>query len=332
VAAWYPEGRADQAHFAKVFAEARGDGGPQTGERLLGVVEDPDQPAIVRATALDLLSRHASPEQAKRAARILDDPSPLVRSAALATQRSRPAPDRLREVAPLLSDPVRSVRIEAARQLLDIRNVRYPQDLLRDYRSAMQEYQKTLIAKADFPEVQQAIAGVALALENYPAAMGAFREAIRQDPQMVDSWIMLARLDLARGDAQSAAKTLRKAVALNPSQVVLYQWLGRSMWTAGDTKSAIETLEAARDLEPDNPAIGADLGVFLSIDGRHDQALPLLEEAYAAGVSDAEVLRQQVVSQHALGRDKAARETLEELSRTHPGHPFVGQLEDLLED
>jgi predicted CXXCH cytochrome family protein len=331
VAGWYPAGGGGRPHFASVFAKARGEGDVDTGPRLLEIAQDPDQPAIVRATALDLLARHASPEHAARAAVFLEDENPLVRAAALASQRARPPADRLRDVTPLLSDPARSVRTEAARQLLDLRNVRYPDDLLRDYRVAMREYQESLAAKADFPEVQQAIAGLALTLGNHPAAMGAFREATRLDPQMVDSWIMLGRIDLARGDAETAAKTLRRGAALNPEQAVLHQWLGRALWTASDAAAAIAALETARKLRPDDAAIAADLGIFLSMNGDHEKALPLLEEVRAAGISDPDVLRQQAFSQHAGGLDKGAQETLEALRRLHPGHPYIAELQAILE-
>ena len=52
----------------------------------------------------------------------------------------------------------------------------------------MREYQRSLVAKADFPESQMVIAGTALVLRNLLAAEHAFAEAVTLDPQLTRAW------------------------------------------------------------------------------------------------------------------------------------------------
>ncbi|MFC6688899.1 hypothetical protein [Jhaorihella thermophila] len=48
-----------------------------------------------------------------------------------------------------------------------------------------------------FPETHMVIGGTALTMRNTPAALGAFREAVRMDPQREEAWVMLARITAA---------------------------------------------------------------------------------------------------------------------------------------
>ena len=80
----------------------------------------------------------------------------------------------------------------------------------------MREYQQALLAKADFPEAQLAIAGTALVQRNFTGAEQAFAEAVRMDPQLVEAWVMLARIRAAEGRVTDAESTLRSAMAANP--------------------------------------------------------------------------------------------------------------------
>ncbi len=107
------------------------------------------------------------------------------------------------------------------RAILDILAARAPPTLARSARRAIGEYQRSLAAKADFPETQLAIAGTALVFRNFRVADRAFFEAVRMDPQRVDAWAMIARLRAAQGDVESATNALLDGLAANPNDVNL---------------------------------------------------------------------------------------------------------------
>jgi cytochrome c-type biogenesis protein CcmH/NrfG len=60
-------------------------------------------------------------------------------------------------------------------------------------------------------------------MRNLPAAEGAFREAVRLDPQQIEAWVMLARIAAATQGAAAARAVLDEALALNPEDATLQQ-------------------------------------------------------------------------------------------------------------
>ncbi|MCG8082905.1 MAG: tetratricopeptide repeat protein, partial [Candidatus Thiodiazotropha taylori] len=57
-----------------------------------------------------------------------------------------------------------------------------------------------------------------------PAAISAFSQAVEMDPQLIQAWIMLARIKAAVGQTSEAKQTLRKAVQANPDNKELQQF------------------------------------------------------------------------------------------------------------
>ncbi len=214
----FPDTGSGPAHYAMAFSAARqGQTDPAIADALIETALSSAQPGIVRATALDLLRRYATPEIAGQTAGLLRDPDPLVRAAAILPQRAAPANIRIERIGPLLQDARRSVRIAAAHGLLDVLAARSSPMLASAAHRALGEYQRSLAAKADFPETQLAIAGTALVFKNYRAAEAAFVEAARLDPQRADAWAMIARLRAALGDVQGAVQALGDGLAANPN-------------------------------------------------------------------------------------------------------------------
>ena len=93
--------------------------------------------------------------------------------------------------------------------------------LARFARQAIEEYRRSLTAKADFPGIQIAIAGTAMVFKKFRAAEQAFLEAVRLDPQRVNAWAMIARLRAAKGDAEGATRALHNGLAANPNDADL---------------------------------------------------------------------------------------------------------------
>ena len=286
VAEWYPEGRSGTPHFASLFAEARTQLKPSTQRHLMAYAADQANPSILRASALDYLRRRPSQEAASAAAPFLADDDPTVRAAAVALQRPLPAADRVQRLLPALSDEMRAVRIEAARSLLDALGQPVPRQVGQLIQSAAIEYQRSLVAKADFPEIQMALGGTALTLRNLPAAEQAFAEAVRMDPQLANGWVTLARLQLQRDPAE-AEETLRHAVSAVPDNVVLLQMLGLLLVERGDDWRAVE----------------------------------VLSRAVAQGAGSPEIVFGLLRSQLAIGDIRAAERGVIRLELMHPGSP-----------
>lgn len=330
VKVWYPNGRSGEPHYGQVFAEARRDMVDSVQGQLIALALNTDQPGIVRATALHLIASTPTAAAADRTAILLEDSDPAVRGAAIRVQSAASPPVRAQRIVPRLSDRMRSVRIQAARNLLDIPVARYPPAIAKSLRDAMREYQASLMAKADFPEVQMAIAGTALALRNLPAAEQAFGEAATMDPQRADAWMMVARLQVQRGALDEARASLEQAVAANPSDGVLHQSLGNLLVMAGKNSKAVAPLEQAAHLMPDDATVAADLGVVLSNLGEHGRAVDVLQEVVGSMAETADTLYALIVSLVALGDLTAAEPVVRKLEVEYPASPLGRQARQLV--
>lgn len=220
ISARFPDNAHRKAHFAGVFTQARQSAG-SAGEDLLAIAEHTGFPAIVRASALDLLRQRATLDQVRRALPLLDDASPLIRSAAVSLVSRLPRGQRFAAAEPALQDPSRSVRIAAARQILGAPAANASDAGRAAAGRASREWQDSLRAKLDFPETHMALGGTAMALRNPRAAIRAFEEVTIVDPQHVDAWIMQIRLHAETGGLAAAHTALQKALVAVPNNSAL---------------------------------------------------------------------------------------------------------------
>ncbi|MEE4187820.1 MAG: multiheme c-type cytochrome [Roseobacter sp.] len=221
IAQWYPDSDNRGRHFGQTIAAGRND---LTGsvDELAALAEYAALPGIVRATALEMLTSAGTAELATRLAPLLVDPDPMVRTAAVGIQRWAPINDRAERLVATLSDPVKSARIAAAREFLNIPTERMPQSMTRALGSAMRDWQGTLLATADYPETQIVLGGIGLTTRRMEAALQAFGEATELDPQRTDAWVIMVRIHAAMGNRDAALETVNRAIEVNPDAVELF--------------------------------------------------------------------------------------------------------------
>lgn len=220
IAAWFPDSAHRGAHYGETFALARNNPAPVQGD-LAAIALDKAQSGLVRATALYLMQPLAAPAIADQVAPLLDNDDPLVRAGAAVLQRGADEQTRANRLMPLLGDPMKSVRIAAAKQMLDV-----PPSVLRPSQRALVQnatgdWQRSLATKLDYPETHLVLGGMALSLRNLTAAERAFFEVVSLDPQRSEAWVMLVRLAEAQAGADAARKTLDQALGLNPDDAAL---------------------------------------------------------------------------------------------------------------
>jgi len=116
----------------------------------------------------------------------------------------------------VLSDPVRAVRIAAAKSVIDV----VPRDMTRSQfqvvGTAIQDWQRSLGARLDFPETHLVLGGLALTMRNAPAAERAFREVVALDPQRPEAWPMLVQLAQINRGVEAAKQVLEEALTRVP--------------------------------------------------------------------------------------------------------------------
>jgi tetratricopeptide (TPR) repeat protein len=221
---WFPNSDHRGPHFSETFAMAQEFPGKVAAD-LETIALSPDQPGLVRATALFLMQPIVSPELADRLAPLLRHEDPLVRGAAAVMQRGAPPEIRAQRLLPVLADPMQSVRIAAAKQMIDMSASQMTPSQRAASGEALSDWQKSLASRLDFPETHLVLGGMALALRNPQAAQRAFREAVAMDPQRAEAWSILVQLAYQSGGLSAARTVLREALSAVPDHPEFLQML-----------------------------------------------------------------------------------------------------------
>jgi tetratricopeptide (TPR) repeat protein len=291
-------------------------GTPGAALALLELLES-QAPPIVRATALGLLERYPGARANLRFAASLEDPDPLVRHAALGWLETLPPTQRALGRA-RLSDPVRAVRIEAARVLLDTRDV--PLGPERD--AAEAEFEAAQRALLDRPEARLNLARLLSARDKAAGAEHELRAALRIDPAYVPAAVNLAELVRERSEPEAEA-LLREALDAAPRSAPLEHTLGLALVRQGRREEALEWLTRAATHAPEEPRFGYVLAIALDDAGRRAEALAELERVRAESPWFRDAHLALASYQQAGGDVAAATRTLAELAAINPDDPAL---------
>jgi len=329
IAEWFGPER--PRHFAPVLAMGRARM-PEALGALAGLSADvADTPAIVRATALELLRGYGN-QALQVAVGSLADPDPLVRAAAAGALDGLPAQARVVLLTPLLSDPLRAVRIEAGRALSSLAKDEIPAEHAAALESAVAEFVAAQDAQADLPSAHLNLGIFHAGREEWASAEADYRTALRLDPSFLPARFNLANLLNGRGRNADAERVLRDGLELHPADGELYFSLALLLAEMKRMDEAADAMTAAARIQPDRTRVHYNLGLLLKEVGRQGEAEVALEEAMARAPQDPDPVHALVLIykdrdewQRALPLaeklvvlrrgDPASRELLEEVRR-----------------
>ncbi len=278
IAKWTGKKPVGYQNFAEAL-HAGSVGAPGTRDALQTITDDPAQPAMVRASAIDRLARWLTPETLSSAVNALNDTDPLVRLAAVEALSATDPATRLRYLPRMLTDPVRSVRIEAARALAGPDESRIPAAQRDAFAKALAEYVAVQTYNADRPEGHLNLGNLHAIRGDPNRALAEFEKAIEIDPRSVEARVNLADLHRARGADGEAETVLRKGIALEPRAAPLHHALGLALVRQKQTAAAVRELGEAAKLAPANARYAYVYAVALHDTGRPQDALRALKAA-----------------------------------------------------
>ncbi len=290
---WYGSRRAQRGvsvtHYGEVLAAGR-QSVPGTDIPLGALVGDPEQPAIVRATAASLLGRYGTSPAREAIVRALTDTEPLVRMAAaevvgvIGVPQGDPVPIHL------LADEVRSVRLQAARTLAGTPRggLTVSQQVSLD--NAVNEYIQSQLVSADWPSAHLNIGAVDASRGRLEAAERAFRTAIRIGSWYTPAYANLADLYRFLGRDAEGEILLREALTLAPDEAALHHALGLLLIRATRPDEALMELARAAELDPSNARYPYIYAIALQSDGQTRRSLELLEQTLDSHPYDRDVL------------------------------------------
>lgn len=252
----------------------------------------------------------------------LAEPSPLVRVATARAFNQAPASIRVVHLAPLLSDSNKAVRIAAARGFISLPAKSISPNDRMSLRSALQEFQSSLISNADHPNTQMALAGLALSFKNVNAAKAATSAALSLDPQLTDAWIMRAKIDIALQRPDLVEKTLAQAKSKIPNSPIIFRFSANYLASQRQYKNALRDIEMATSLSANDWATRLDHAAILGQSGNHEKALELLDNLLSKNNNDLDALYMKAVAQIGLNKEIDARATVLRLLTQNPAYPI----------
>ena len=288
---------------------------------LRGVVSDPQQPAIARASAVSLLGRYPGPASSDLLHAALRDASPLVRAAAVEALSGEPPEQRSRWLLPLASDPIRTVRIEAAQALAGIPLTDASAAEREALARATAEYLAAQQFNADRPEAHGNLGLYYARIGQQQRAQAEFERALAIDPGFVPAAVNLADLYRARGEEAQAESVLRAALPASHDDASLHYALGLSLARQQRMPEALAQLQQAAKLGPGDPRYAYVYGVALHSAGKQAEGIAVLAVAHAKFAGDPEILQALATMERDRGRNAAARDYARELVKLTPDDP-----------
>lgn len=315
-------------HYGKIFRAARR-GKPDVLEELVTLAGDGQQPAIVRATAVDELAAYGAPALPTLEAALADD-SALVRASAAPIFAQAPVGPRVQRLLPLLEDPRRAVRDEALKALAGVPPSALPAAHREAFRRDMADYAQRLRDNADLPGNRLNLAVFLARDGRIDEAMAHYRQALAMDPYFAPARVNLVTLASTRGESDTAERVLREGLALDAMPAAdrghLAYLLALLLIEEGKPRDGLRWLETAADLRPDDARVRYNQGLLLLRLNRRDEARVALEAGLERRPEDPDLLYALVYLHATANELPQAREYLGRLREVRPNDQRLARL------
>ncbi len=317
VARWFGPERRQETHYGEVLAAARARD-PKAAPALMALARDAAQPAIVRASAVELLAGYG-PEAVEAIDLASSDPEEIVRLSAARSLDALPFELRIDPARRALADPRRAIRLEAARSLGPLASDFLGPAGRNALRTALGEYEAAQLAAADIGPSHHNLALLAESGGDPQRAEREYRTALRLDPGFQPARVNLATLlnKLRRND--EALTLLREARERAPDDGEIHYSLGLLLAEEGQLEAAEVELARASELLGGRGRVRYNHGLALQQLGRSQEALVELTAALAAMPGDRDVLRALVMLHAQANEWERALPHARALAEHHPG-------------
>jgi tetratricopeptide (TPR) repeat protein len=308
VVKWYGPSRTRGSVWVQAIAPGRRwDAGADV--QLVDTIRSPSTPAIVRATALDVLTHFPEAARLELIESNLRDPDPLVRRAALGLLFTVEPKKRWALGSPLLADPVRTVRLEAVSELAGLpAGLSLAPAERGNFDRAVEEYRAAQALNADRADSWLNLGSLETQLGSTSQAEAAYRRGIRLQPSFMPPYINLADLYRAQGREAESEAVLREAIAREPGTPDPHHALGLLLVRRKQMAEALVELGKAAALAPNAPRYTYVYALGLDRAGQRAKALALLAKAQGRFTGDRDILGALVeLSLQAGDREAAVR-------------------------
>lgn len=277
-----------------------------------------DAPPIAKMTATTYLGNYPSMQTYTTVLQMLKSSDSKMRRAALQALERFPLKMRIKNTLEMLNDPIKTVRMEAARQLSSFSLNEFTSLEKVLVQKAFNEYEKILLFGAERPESQLLLALFYTNIHMNKKAQRAYEEGLSLQPQFVPLYINYSNFLVQNGKNEKAFKLLEKALKKLPNIAILHHSLG--LWYVRNKMSvkAVGELKKAANLDKTNPRFSYVYAV--SIGEKYPfKAIKILENSYIRFTGDINILSGLVYYTKKVGdsaKSKKYEERLRELQNT----------------
>jgi predicted CXXCH cytochrome family protein len=318
VVKWYGATRIGFQKFGPALQAGRL-GAPGAQDSLADLVSDPQQPAITRATALEILAA-LYPPNGDLASKGSEDGSPLVERAASDTLSNLEPNANARTMLRLLTDPVRAVRIEAADAMAAIGQDALPKEVADEFERAAAEYVNAQVLNADRPESHYDLAMFLARQKDQARAEAELTTALSIDPSFVPAAVNLADLYRELGHDEKAEAVLREAMMHEPDDASLQYALGLLKVRQKQNTQALDLFASAARQDASNARYAYVYAVALDDAGDTHTAIEVLERSLKTNPYDRDSLEAAVAFCHRAGEPEKAKQYAKTLEALGPQH------------
>jgi tetratricopeptide (TPR) repeat protein len=315
VTEWYGPGQA--AHYGEVIARGRRNEAG-AGAELRALVTDDLYPVLVRATALNLLGAYPGRETQQVLEIALVDEEAIIRRTAVSMLSYADPAKLARALALALEDPVKTVRIEAANRLAGELTRYLSGAKLKRFETVLQEYRETMLYSADFAFGRYNLGNLHNALGEQDDALREYEAAIRIDTEFFPAKANLALLYNSRGENEKAEKLLREILETQPEMYDIAYNLALLLVEMERPDEAVPFLESASAGMPERGRIHYNLGLLYQQQQNIIMAESKLRQALETNPESLEF--QYSLADHYIKRGlfTQALPVVELMVRTHP--------------
>jgi len=178
------------------------------------------------------------------------------------------------------------------------------------------------------PRLPAAYGELYLSMGRLNDAATAFQQALLREPKRATNWSRLGFIHAQLGKLDEAQSDLRKAIALYPKDFNALEQLGEIHFKRGEKVDAVKHFVLAAESCPDasKPSLVLRAAEVLTGDGRHAEALQLLQQWAGRGVRAPALLTALGDEQVRAGQLPAAAESYRAAASNSPRDPTLWEL------
>ena len=327
------EERENDIHDAEIFAAGQ-QGKQEAKAGLFKIINNKEKPAIIRASALNILSGLRGNDALDVTALSLTDEDPLVRYEAvkgissLIPKALAPAEQEKKYslLVPLLRDPIIAVRSETARALTEVPATFFAQKDLKDFEKALEEYKQRQDSIADRPEAHLNLGIMYENIGENDMAEASYKTAIRLANDFYPARFNLANYYNKLNKNNDAEQQFREIIALDPENGDAHYSLGLLLAEMKRLEDAVKPLKRASELMPERARVRYNYALVLQSLGRLSEAESEMLTAYRADMSDPNIVYALTVFYAQQGRLNKALPFAQKLVELLPGVPGALQV------